>query len=302
MTASDKVFIFSGLLLTLQVMRKTIAFVFILSALCSCKVIENFINDDEVVARVGEDKLYKSELDAYIPDYVAGEDSVRMAEQFMNSWATDKLFLKIAGEQLTSDEMDVSEELENYRTALLKYRYEQHYVNSRLDAEVTEEQIRAYYEEHKADFNLERPVLKLRFVAVMKDSPYREEVLKMVSSEDLDDLERADTIAVSSALRYMDWSDTWKDAAEIAREFGVDYVSMLSRRQGNIIRMEYEETGELREAYILDIRESGAAPVEFCSESIKDIILSARKRSLLSGLEQDLLESALERKDFVIYR
>ena len=282
-------------------MRKVCAYSLMLLALCSCKVISNLIDDDQVVARVGDEKLYRSDVAAYIPDLVVGEDSIRMAEQFINSWAADLLYLDMAERQLSVEEMDVTEEMETYRRSLLKYRYEQHYVNERLDTLITPEQVSEYYDEHKEDFVLTRPVLKVRFVDVMKDSPNREAILKMMASDKIGDLERADTLAASSALRYFDRSDTWMDAAELAREFSTDYLSMLSRLEGKYIKIENESTGELKVAYVLEIKKDGYAPLEFCSESIREIILSGRKHNLLNGLEQDLLEDALERKTFVKY-
>lgn len=282
-------------------MRKLFAYSLVFLALCSCKVISNLIDDDQVVAKVGDEKLYRSDVAAYIPDLVTGEDSIRMAEQFINSWAVEHLYLDMAERQLSEEEMDVTDELESYRRSLLKYRYEQHYVNERLDTLITPEQVSSYYDEHKADFVLQRPVLKVRFVDVMKDSPNRDAIIKMMTSDKIADLERADTLAASSALRYFDRSDTWMDAAELAREFGIDYLSMLSRMEGRYIKIENEGTGELKVAYVLDIIRDGAAPLDFCSESIREIILSGRKHKLLTGLEQDLLEDALERKTFVKY-
>ena len=282
-------------------MRKLFAYSLVFLALCSCKVISNLIDDDQVVAKVGDEKLYRSDVAAYIPDLVTGEDSIRMAEQFINSWAVEHLYLDMAERQLSEEEMDVTDELENYRRSLLKYRYEQHYVNERLDTLITPEQVSAFYDEHKADFVLQRPILKVRFVDVMKDSPNRDAIIKMMTSDKIADLERADTLAASSALRYFDRSDTWMDAADLAREFGIDYLSMLSRMEGRYIKIENEGTGELKVAYVLDIIRDGVAPLDFCSESIREIILSGRKHNLLTGLEQDLLEDALERKTFVKY-
>lgn len=282
-------------------MRKLFAYSLVFLALCSCKVISNLIDDDQVVAKVGDEKLYRSDVAAYIPDLVTGEDSIRMAEQFINSWAVEHLYLDMAERQLSEEEMDVTDELENYRRSLLKYRYEQHYVNERLDTLIIPEQVSAFYDEHKADFVLQRPILKVRFVDVMKDSPNRDAIIKMMTSANIADLERADTLAASSALRYFDRSDTWMDAADLAREFGIDYLSMLSRMEGRYIKIENEGTGELKVAYVLDIIRDGVAPLDFCSESIREIILSGRKHNLLTGLEQDLLEDALERKTFVKY-
>ena len=43
------------------------------------------------------------------------------------------------------------------------------------------------------------------------------------------------------------------------------------------------------------------APLEFCEENIKDIIISVRKHDLLTTLERDLIEDAKSRENFVIY-
>ena len=88
---------------------------------------------------------------------------------------------------------------------------------------------------------------------------------------------------------------------DLALEFGVDYPVMLDALKDNMIKIEPEGRGDLLVAYVCDIRRSGVAPVEFCAEEIRDIILSARKHELVKGLERDLLETALDNKQFVIY-
>ena len=89
------------------------------------------------------------------------------------------------------------------------------------------------------------------------------------------------------------------DAAVLAREFSTDYVTMLSSLSDSFIRI--EQDGRLRIAFVLDIRRSGTAPVEYASAQIRDNILSDRKHRLLKSLEQDLLKDALEKKKLVIY-
>ena len=164
-------------------MRKTIIFLLLLPALLgSCNAVSSLIHDDQVVAKVGKNKLYKSEVERFIPNMVSPEDSARLAEQYINSWAMDLLYLDVAERELSKGELDVSVELEDFRRSLLKYRYEQRYINDRLDTLVTDEQIRSYYEEHQSDFDLKRPVLKVRFVDVMKDSPKLNTILRMMSS------------------------------------------------------------------------------------------------------------------------
>ena len=283
-------------------MRKLLIFLCLPVLLYSCNAISSIIHDDQVVASVGEHKLYKSEIEQFIPNMIPAEDSARLARQYINTWATDLLYLQVAESQLSKAELDVSADLENFRRSLLKYRYEQRYINDRLDTLVTDAQIRAYYDAHQADFALKRPVLKVRFVDVMKDSPNKDAILKMMTSKEYNDVQRADTLAKSTALRYFDSSDTWMDAAELARSFSLDYTEMLTHLKGDMIRYEPADRGDLMAAYVLDIRRTGIAPLEFCSSRIRDILISARKHELITSLERDLLENALESNNFVIYQ
>ena len=291
------------ILLYLRVMRKTIIYLLLPVLLCSCNAIQSLVHDDQVVAKVGKNKLYRSELERFIPNMVSGADSARLAEQYINTWAMDLLYLDVAEKELSKGELDVSADLEDFRRSLLKYRYEQRYINDRLDTLVTDEQIRQYYDAHQADFELKRPVLKVRFVDVMKDSPNKDAILRMMSSQEYNDVQRADTLAKSTALRYFDSSDTWMDANELAKSFGLDYTQMLSYlRWDNTIRYEPADRADLMVAYVCDIRNNGPAPLDYCSERIRDILMSARKHNLMNSLERDLLENALESKQFVIYK
>ena len=282
-------------------MRKTIILILLPLLLASCNAISSLVHDDQVVAKVGQHKLYKSELERFIPNMIPAEDSARLAEQYINTWAMDLLYLDVAERELSKGEQDVSADLEDFRRSLLKYRYEQRYINDRLDTLVTDEQIRRYYEAHEADFELKRPVLKVRFVDVMKSSPNKDAILKMMTSQEYDDLQRADTLAKSTALRWFDSSDTWMDANDLAKMFGLDYTQLLSNLKGDMIRYEPEDRDDLMVAYVCDIRRSGTAPLDYCAGRIRDILMSARKHDLMNSLERDLLENALESKQFVIY-
>lgn len=281
-------------------MRKLLPILLLLT-LCSCKAISSLVHDDQVVARVGDWKLYRSQLDDYIPDYASPEDSASLAAQYINSWAKELLYLKEAEEQLSKEELDVTPEMEAYRRSLLKFRYEQHYIDSRLDTLVTDGQIAEYYEAHRDAFMLKRPILKVRFLDIMKDSPNLPALEKNLASEDFADKALTDSLVYSSALRYFDRSDVWMDAIVLAKEFGVDYGTMLSTLDNSYIRIESEDRGDVKIAYVCDIMRRGVAPLEFCTDEIRGIILSVRKRDLVDSLEQDLLTSALDHKQFVIY-
>lgn len=270
-------------------------------ALSSCQAVRDLIHDDDVVAKVGSHKLYLTDLEAVVPNDVTPEDSTNLAEQYIRSWASEQLYLDMASEQLSKSEKDVSRELDAYKSSLLKYRYEQRYVNERLDTTVTRNEIEDYYQNHKDLFVLDVPILKARFVDIMQDSPNIDLIRKKMSSTKYDDIVETDSLAYSSALKYVDHSDDWVNAVTLAREFGTDYGTMLSKLSNSYIEMQ-EERGDVKIAYVLSVQRAGTlAPIDYCEERIKDIIISSRKHQLLSTLEQDLLEDALAKEKFVVY-
>ena len=273
----------------------------LLAVLPSCKAVQSFIHDGEVVAKLGDHKLYRSELEELIPNGISQEDSINFANLYINSWATDKAFQDIAEQKLSKEEKDVSSELEAYRQSLLRYRFEQRYVAERLDTNVSVNEVNDYYNSHKDNFKLERPVLKARFMKIAKDSPNLQKIKKLMSSSDVEDVIAADSVAFNSAQRYVDFSDTWMDAVNLAAEFGVDYVNMLSKKNGSFIEIPDGE-GNLCVAFITEMVKAGeTAPVDFCEDNIKDIIISGRKHALLDTLERDLIEDAKVKENFVIY-
>lgn len=277
------------------------AILIVLPALSSCRAISSFLKGGDVVAEVGAEKLYRSDLSAVIPRGLSAEDSTYLAKQYINTWATELVFLSIAEQQLSKSEMDVTKELEDYRKSLLKYRYEQLYVNERLDTAVSDDLVEEYYNSHQEKFVLNRPLVKARFLSISADSPAKDQIRKRMSSSDVEDLIEADSLAYSSAFKFTTWADEWVDVTVLSREFPMDYESMLSQVKNKWIE-KTDTLGVTRLAYIHEIMKKGeVAPLDYSAPAIKDIIISSRKQTLISTLEQDLLKDARENGQFVIH-
>ena len=273
----------------------------VLPASVSCRVISNFLRNDEVVAQVGMERLYRKDLEAVVPKTISSEDSVRLARQFIDAWASDRIYVAIAEEQLSKAEKDVTRELEDYRMSLLKYRYEQLYVNERLDTAVSEDMVDEYYEAHKESFKLGRPLVKARFLRIHTDSPMLENIRKKMGSSDVNDVIEADSLAFSAAMMFTTWNDEWQDITVLAGEMGMSYDSVLEKMNGGWVRQD-DTTGVTNVAFVSEVVRSGDfAPIEYTAPRIRDIIISSRKQALITTLEQDLLNDARENGKFVIY-
>ncbi len=277
--------------------------IFALPMISSCKAFSSLFDDDnKVIAKVGQHKLSRSEVESLVPPGTSHEDSLKLVMQYINSWASDLVYADIAEAQLSKQEKDVSRELEEYRKALLKYRYEQRYVNERLDTNVSLSEIAAYYDTHKQKFIAEVPMVKARFMRISADSPNVELIKKNMPSDNVEDMVYVDSLAYSSADRYTDYGGRWVSIVELAGDFGTDYPSLMARMRNSFIQVKDPDYDKLDIAYISDMVEEGdPLPLEYCEAEIRGILIGIRRHQLVTDLEQDLLEDAREKGKFVIY-
>jgi hypothetical protein len=264
----------------------------VLTMLASCRAISRFLHDDEIVAEVDDAILYKSDVEKMLPSGLSKEDSLYLAAKYIKSWASDQVFLSIAEEQLSKAEQDVTTELEAYRRALLRYRYEQLYINERLDTSVSEDKVQQYYNANKDKFVLDRPVVKVRFLSISSNSPLKDQIKKKMSSSESADVLEADSLAYIGAKKFQTWDGRWIDISTLAIEFGLDNSALLAKRKGRWIEAE-DTTGVVCVAFIEDFKDKGEmAPIEYSTPIIKDMIVSVRKQDMINSLEQNLLEDA----------
>lgn len=284
---------------------RRLAYIFVVllafAAAQSCEMVSTFIHDGEVVASVGRNKLYRHDLEGLIPAGLPAEDSLALAQQYINSWAADLVFLGTAQQKLSKSEKNLTKELEQYKNALLKYRYENLYINERLDTTVTDAQVEEYYENHKESLKLDYPIVKARFIRIIPGTISVDKVRKKIASDASEDLVDFDSIVYSCSDRYNDFGGAWVEITALAREFSIDYGTLISQMRNSFVEMEDSE-GRICLAYISDYMRSGnVPPVEFCRDIIENVIISARKQTLLNDLERDLLEDARENGVFEIF-
>ncbi len=270
----------------------------------SCEAISSlFDNDRKAIAKVGSHKLSQSDISTLVPPGTSHEDSMKIVMQYINSWASDLVFADIAEAQLSKQEKDVSREVEEYRKALLKYRYEQRYVNERLDTSVTHDELLEYYESHKQKFVADVPLVKAHFMRIAADSPNIDLIMKNIASDNVEDMVYVDSLACSSADRYTDYGGKWIRIVELAEDFGQsDYTKLLSRMRNSFIQVKDTDYDRMDIAYISDFVQAGELlPLEYCEPEIRGILIGIRRHELVTDLEQDLLEDARAKGKFVIY-
>ena len=94
----------------------------------------------------------------------AGGATLAFAELYVRKWIGKQLKLSEAEQLFSASADDIEAKVEAYRQSLLIRKLDQFYVDERIDTTFTEEDIAAYYNAHKAEFKLDRPLVKGRIV------------------------------------------------------------------------------------------------------------------------------------------
>lgn len=278
--------------------RFKIAILAVMAAiLASCSI----ITYDDVVAKVGRHRLHKGEVEQFIPSGISKEDSLSIARQYIKAWAGEMIIGDMAMTQLSKAEKDISREMQEYKNALLKFRYEQRYIADRLDTLVSDAQVEKYYNENQKIFTLKMPIAKACYLRIPQSSPMKDQLKKMMASDSEDDIDALDSLAYSYASKYTRYNDNWVDMVMLARDFGMDYGSLIAQMKDSYIDI-VDEQGMEHIAYLGTYIPSGKIPpMDYCEEKIRSVIIGQRKHTLATNLEQDLLNDALDKGNFIIY-
>ncbi len=271
-----------------------LAFIIIAALLVgSCTLYESVTKGDKV-AQIGRAALYKTDIEKIIPKGMAPQDSAALVRQYIDSWAIKQLMLQKAQEQLPKSDKDVAQLLEDYRTQLLIFRYENKFVEERLDTTVLESQRREYYNAHPGSFEGKNGVMKGRLVKMQNSSPNLQVMRKLAQGRQTEDLEGLEELAYNSAYKYSNYNNGWVDLNIVAKEAGtpLDELQKLMEKQKGVV--EVKDSIYTNIIQVLEYVAPGqTTPFEYNSEKIKEIIISKRKQELLAALQRDILNDAL---------
>ena len=176
--------------------------------------------------------LYRSDVDELGIKGFSPEDSARMVERYIHSWAKDRLLLDMAESHLSKSDRDVEAQLEEYRRQLLVYRYEQQYVEQRLDTAISLQEYREYYDSHQDNFIARVPLMKGIYIKISGSSPNLNPVRSLYRSRVAEDLERLEQLCYTSAEKY--WkNDEWVPIDAILDGTGMNISEMDVALGGN---------------------------------------------------------------------
>lgn len=271
-------------------MKKFILLIFFSVLILGCN---NSLEDssNELVARAGENFLYKNQL----PSFKSEEDSLKRFLNFVEDWAKQRIFYDLSLTNLSQTKKDELDDLvENFKSDLYINAYKDLIINSRIDSIVSNQEIESFYNENINAYRLNENLLKYRYVKLPEDNINRNQIRKYISRMNSNDRLFLDSLNFQFAdLKLND--SIWFTEREV-----ISSVEFLNQRN----KIDYQRVNRLYEInendyvsyfIVIEYLNSGnIPPLSYLYDRIRLNIINQRKINLIQQINKEILNDALK--------
>lgn len=271
-------------------------YIFFLSAmllLCSCGE-GSGVKKEDVLVKVGSSVLTKDEMRKQMPFGLSEVDSVKFTRAYIRSWIDDKLVSELASKNI-GNTAAIDRMVEEYRKELIMWEYRKRMYETHADDVFTEDSLSIYYEAHKNEYRLDRPIVKGIYIKIADNAPRLADVKKWYRSRKAEDIDNLEKYGITGAIHYDYFRDRWVDwlqiESRIPYNFGADVDAFIKNNRN----FEVSVDGS---TYLLDITEylpTGAVmPFEFAREIIKEQFANRHRIEYDHELRRSLYERGVD--------
>lgn len=283
-------------------MRTIIMAVSILLLMFACTKYNSDANR-VIVAQVDDRYLFADQIPVKTNNGLSSEDSISIARNYIDRWIRNELILIKAEDNLSEEyQAEINSKIEETRSNLMIYQYEQQMMLQKMDTLVTEEQILDYYDNHLQNFNLQNDIVKVLFLKLPVEAPNIERARAWYRSDQQSDIQSLESYAYQFADKFDDFGEDWISMNFLLRELPANINNESSFLRNN----RYYETTDADFHYLVNIRDfrlkGSVAPIDYVRDDIKTIILNNRKIDFLQELENGIYNEGIRDNSFRVFK
>ncbi len=255
--------------------------------------------DDRLLAKVYDKPLYLSDMDGMIPEGMSSEDSALIINAFVRSWVREAALLREAERNIPSG-LDIDKLVQDYRASLIKHNYENIAVDKLLDSTVTQNQLAAFYEKNKEQYQLETPIIRCYFIKAPRNAPQLSRAQEWWNGNTAADSTALANWCNANAVIHHLQSNIWYKVEDIGA-----YMPQGSLTVDNVkTRRDFVQRDE-NFIYFFKVLElvskKEIAPLSYIEDQARKVILHKRKTQLLEELKDKIYNEAMNKKQVTIF-
>jgi hypothetical protein len=258
-------------------------------------------NNQKAIARVHNNYLYPADIKEIFPQGVSKADSLQILATYVDRWVRKQLILYRAQKNLTEEQKNVTQQIEDYRSSLLIFKYEQEYIRQKLDTAISYHEIEEFYNENSANFILNEIIVKALFIKIRMDDPYYDRIKNIYQSTKEEDIKTLDNLAYQVAIKYDYFNEKWIPFSRIIMELPepIGNPELFLQNKKSI------EVNDGTFAYLVHLREvlnrGQISPISYEYDNIMNILLNKRRQRLIIDLESKIYNDARNYNYFDVF-
>ncbi len=270
--------------------------------LLSCSK-ENNKNKADAIARVNNEYLYPSDLENLVPAGTPKKDSIAIVKDFINRWATQQLLMDNANKNISkSKQIELDGLINQYKIDLYSKAYLEQLVVTKIDTVITNEEIERYYNANKNNFKANSPLVKLRYINLVKGNNKLASISAKFSSFQAKDKKDLKNLAI----QFKDYAfndSIWVDIDQVYERLSFVNQDNMAKFIDVGISYQYADSTSIWLVKVKDmVQKNSIVPLSYISPTIKQIILNKRKTDLINKIQTEITNDAIKDNDFEIFK
>jgi len=276
--------------------------VVILVLLVSC----NFFKPEakpQAIARVNDEYLYREEIINLVPEGTSKEDSTAIVRNYIDRWASQKLLINAAEVNLNAaKKLEFDALIKQYQIDLYTKAYLEAIVKRTVDTVISNEELKAYYDENKENFRTTGTLVRLRYINLLNDNPRYETIKSKFFDFRKSDKKFWDTYALQFKSFALNDS-VWVEISQIYSK--LPFINPDNRDEYISPGKKIQQRDSL-DMYLVKIRDvidrNQIGPYEFLKPTLREVILNKRKLELIKKFEKEITDDAIKDQKYEIYK
>ncbi len=269
-----------------------------LIVLTSCKYFQK--SKPDIIAKAYDEVLTKSDIIGIVPSGTSKKDSINIIKNYLDSWIRQKVILNKAEKNLSNKQKDFTQRIEDYRSSLIIYTYENELIRQRLDTNVSENEIETYYNNNPGNFELKDNIVKVIYVKTHVNDQINKKIKKLYKSDNPDDKQELAVMCSKHAVNSFLEEDKWLFFDDLIKEIPIQTYDEEKYLKNHRL-IEFQDSIY---SYFINIKgfriKEGIAPLSLEKDNIRNIILNKRKIELTKDMEDRAYKEALKNNEINI--
>jgi hypothetical protein len=257
---------------------------------------------EDIIAKYNQEVLLREEIDFFIPDSLAVEDSALFAQKYIDEWVESQIIREAALKEVDDLNRKIKYKLKALEYKLMEHEFASWLIeNNSNNLVVSEADIRNYYNKYPDKFISTENYYQYFYLKTKLARQYS--VVNLMQSKDREKIDELVRWAEENAEEYR-LDSTYVPEVEIARISNGFYFGNI-RKASKTTTYPYQHNEGDSTYYdffrLIDVINAGdVIPLPLVRDRIENLIRNQRKNTLIEKTEIDLVQQAKAAKKVIV--